>query len=64
MPERKNKWKVGDLLTDKEYPGEGFGVLVQILDLRLREPYVIECAYHGTIRMTKKEMEETVMKVA
>ena len=64
MPKRKSKWKVGDLLTDKHYPGDGYGVLVGILDLRLREPYVIECAYHGTIRMTKKEMEETVIKVA
>ena len=63
MPERKSKWKVGDLLTDKDYPGEGFGVLVEILDLRLREPYVIECD-HGTIRMGKRTMEETVVKVA
>jgi hypothetical protein len=64
MPKHRSKWKVGDLLTDKLYPGDGYGVLVEILDLRLREPYVIECAWHGTIRMTKKEMEETVIKVA
>jgi hypothetical protein len=63
MPKRKSKWKVGDLLTDKDYPGDGFGVLVEILDLRLREPYVIECA-HGTIRMDKYTMEKTVVKIA
>ena len=63
MPKCRSKWKIGDLLTDKDFPGEGYGVLVQILDLSLREPYVIECD-HGTIRMTERMKEETVIKVA
>ena len=62
MPKRRSKWKVGDLLTDKDYPGEAFGVLVAVKDLRTKEPYVIECD-HGTIRMSEREMEERVIKV-
>jgi hypothetical protein len=63
MPKRESKWKVGDLLTDKDYPGEGFGILVAINDLRTKEPYIIECD-HGTIRYSKKMMKEEIVKVA
>ena len=60
MPKRRRKlprlrklFKVGDLVTDREYPGEGFGIIIAINDLRTKEPFVIVCD-HGTIRMTKK----------
>lgn len=63
MPKRKSKWKVGDLLTDREWPGEGFGVIVQILDLRLKDPYLVSCN-HGDVWLSKKTVEEECVKVA
>ena len=63
MPKRRTKWRVGDLVTDKDYPGEGYGVLVGILDLRTRNPFIIKCT-HGTLYYSKKRMEEEIMKVA
>lgn len=63
MPKRRNKWNVGDLVTDREYPGEGFGVIVAINDLRTKEPFAIKCV-HGIIRYSKKMMKEDILKVA
>ena len=63
MPKRRSNWKVGDLVTDREYPGEGFGIIIAINDLRTKEPFVIKCV-HGTIRYSKKMMKEDIMKVA
>ncbi len=40
--------KVGDIIREKEYPTDACGVIVEIGDLRRKNPYKVFCFAHGT----------------
>jgi len=47
--------KVGDLIREKQYPTDQYGIIVEIGDLRTKEPYKVYCPGHGKVVAFKKK---------
>jgi hypothetical protein len=38
-----NSMNIGDLITDLQWPEDGIGVILNIIDRRKKEPYLVLC---------------------
>ena len=51
--------KVGDLIREKEFPGDSCGMIIHIGDLRTTKPYKVLCfCWKGVIAFEKKYIQE------
>jgi len=49
--------KAGDLIRDKQWPNDGYGVIAKVIDRRRKEPYLVLCA-NGKLEWLPKEYIE------
>ncbi len=51
--------KVGDLIREKQFPEDACGIIVEVGDLRKKEPYKVFCpAFGKTLAFGKKYNQE------
>ena len=50
--------KIGDLIRDKRWTDDGFGIVLEIIDRRKKEPYLVLCADGKPHWLPKKYIEK------
>ncbi len=51
--------RVGDLIREKQFPEDACGIIVEVGDLRKKEPYKVFCPVWGeTLDFEKKYIQE------
>ncbi len=50
--------KIGDLIRDKRWPEDSYGVIISIGDRRARNPYLVWCCGNGRFEEFSKDYIE------
>ena len=55
--------QVGDLIREKEFPEDEYGVIVYIGDLRTKKPYKVFCPYWQAVMAFEKKYVQEACEV-